>query len=143
MDIVDFANGHLKDIADIEIASFPRPWTEDMFLSSAANEIISFKVAVEGGETAGFCIFWVVGGETEILNIAVAPKFRGRKFGQKLLEYVCESAGSQKSHAVFLEVRESNDAAIKLYESNGFEKIGIRKKYYIDENAIVLRKSLK
>lgn len=142
MEIVSFSNKYLKDIIDIEKESFKRPWTGDMFISSATNEAITFKAAVENGETAGFCIFWIVGGETEILNIAIAPKFRRKKFAQKLLEYIIESSHKQGSSAIFLEVRESNEPAINLYLSNGFEKIGIRKKYYIDEDAIVLRKSL-
>ena len=143
MEIADFSNEHLEAIVNIENESFSRPWTEDMFLSSAANGVINFKVAVENGETAGFCIFWIVGGETEILNIAVAPKFRRRMLGKQLLDYICQSARQHKSHAVFLEVRQSNVPAIKLYASGGFEKIGIRKKYYIDEDAIVLRKNIK
>ena len=142
MEIVSFSNKYLKDIIDIEKESFERPWTRDMFISSATNEAITFKAAVENGETAGFCIFWIVGGETEILNIAIAPKFRRKKFAQKLLEYIIESSRKQGSSSIFLEVRESNEPAINLYLSNGFEKIGIRKKYYIDEDAIVLRKSL-
>jgi ribosomal-protein-alanine N-acetyltransferase len=142
VEIIDFSAFYLDDIAEIEKKSFLRPWTQDMFLSSAANEAIHFKVAVENGKTVGYCVFWIVGGETEILNIAVDPALRGKSYGRQILECVCEISKKSGSKAIFLEVRQSNCAALGLYGAFGFEQIGIRKKYYINEDAIVMRKQL-
>ncbi|MCL2334468.1 MAG: ribosomal protein S18-alanine N-acetyltransferase, partial [Endomicrobia bacterium] len=136
MEIVNFSPDFLNDIIAIENGSFPRPWNEKMFLDSAANKGVEFKVAVENKKTAGYCLFWIAGGETEILNIAVAEEFRGRSFARNMLALVEKMSKEAGSGAIFLEVRENNKAAINLYLSSGFEKTGIRKKYYITEDAV-------
>jgi ribosomal-protein-alanine N-acetyltransferase len=140
MKITDFSNDFLDDIIAIEERSFKKPWTKEMFLSSLSNKKLRFKVALEDGKTAGFCLYWTIEGETEILNIAVDPLFRRRSIANNMLEYMEKDAKTENSKAVFLEVRESNAPAVNLYLSFGFQKIGIRKKYYVDEDAIVLRK---
>ncbi len=143
MELIDFSTSYLKDVIEIEKKSYERPWTEDMFLSSAGNALIEFKIAAENGKTVGYCVFWVVGDETEILNVAVDPQRRRQSFGKKMLEYVLEISRRKNSESVFLEVRRSNIAAISLYKSFGFAEIGVRKKYYVTEDAIILRKELK
>jgi ribosomal-protein-alanine N-acetyltransferase len=140
MEIKDFSNDFLDDIMKIGLKSFKKPWTKDMFLSSASNENAHFKVAFENGKTAGFCIYWTLCGETEILNIAVDPQLRRRSIAASMLKYIENDAKNENSRAVFLEVRRSNKAAINLYLKFEFEKIGVREKYYSDEDAIILRK---
>jgi len=143
LEIRDFSKDDIDDIISIEEQSFKKPWTKDMLMSSALNEKVSFKVALEGDKIAAFCIYLTIEGETEILNIAVHPDFRRRSIARTMLEYMENDAGKEKSKNIFLEVRESNGAAQNLYLSLGFEKIGIRKKYYTDEDAILLRKIIK
>ena len=143
MQIKDFSNAFIDDIIEIENESFERPWTRAMFESSAKNPAVCFKVAREDGRTAGYCIYWIAGGDTEILNIAVAKEFRGRSFARNMLALAEEMSKEAGSGAIFLEVRESNKAAVNLYLSSGFEKTGIRKKYYITEDAVLLKKSVK
>lgn len=140
MEIKNFSNTFLDDIIKIEKQSFKNPWTKEMFLSSAKNEAVDFKVMAENGVVAGYCISQTVCDEMEILSIAVAPEFRRRSLGKDLLKSALEEAKNKKAATAFLEVRESNNIAINLYLSLGFDKIGIRKKYYTDEDAIVLRK---
>ena len=142
MELIDFSPDFLNDIMSIEGQSFPNPWKEKMFLDSALNKFVKFKVALEDGEIAAFCIYSTIEGETEILNIAVDPRFRRRSIAKKMLEYAENDARKEKSKNIFLEVRESNKAAQNLYLSFGFEKAGIRKKYYAGEDAIVLRKAI-
>lgn len=142
MEIKNFSKTFLDDIIEIEKRSFERPWTKEMFAGSAENEAVDFKVIVEDNKVAGYCLSQTVCAETEILNIAVAPEFRRRSFGKELLKSALEEAKNKKAETVFLEVRESNAAAINLYASFGFNKIGKRKKYYVDEDAIVLRKTI-
>ena len=140
MEIKDFSNDFLDDIISIEEKSFKKPWTKDMFLSSSLNEKVKFKIVLEDGKTVGFCLYWTIEDESEILNLAVDPMMRRRSIARKMLEYMEHDIKKEKSQSVFLEVRQSNEPAINLYLSLGFEKIGLRKKYYIDEDAIVLRK---
>ena len=143
MEIKDFSNNHLDDIISIEKRSFKNPWTKEMFLSSANNKLVSFKIVFEDGVLAGYCLYWTVCGETEILSIAVDAVFRRRSLAKNMLAFMEEDSRRSGSEIVFLDVRESNIPAINLYLSFGFEKIGLRKKYYTDEDAIVLRKNIK
>ena len=151
MEIINFTNELLNDIVDIEKASFERPWTKKMF-EDAGNKVaggntaggyaVRFKAAVENGKTFGYCVYQILGDEAEILNIAVSPDLRKKGFGKAILEHILNDALKSGAKTVFLEVRESNAPAIGLYLSFGFEKFGTRKKYYISEDAILLRKNL-
>ncbi|MDR1695995.1 MAG: ribosomal protein S18-alanine N-acetyltransferase [Endomicrobium sp.] len=147
MELVEFSPDFLNDIIAIENESFPNPWKEKMFLDSAANRLVEFKVAVENGKTAGYCLFWVAGDQSEILSIAVSLQFRRRSFAKQMLEYIIGRSKEKGAQCVFLDVRAGNAAAVKLYDSFGFEKTGIRKKYYPGagggEDALILRKKLK
>jgi ribosomal-protein-alanine N-acetyltransferase len=95
-------------------------------------------IAIVGGTTAGFAVARrTAPDELEILSVAVDPPFRRRGVARKLIQEVL--AGHRG--AVFLEVRQSNVAARKLYHSLGFETIAVRKEYYPDsgEPAIVMK----
>jgi len=95
-------------------------------------------VASRGGRVAGFIVVRVISpDETEILNVAVAPEFRRQGIAGRLVQYVLETHPGN----VYLEVRQSNLAALKLYESRGFHQISRREKYYSDpaEAAIVMK----
>lgn len=96
------------------------------------------RVATLDGQAVGFLVTRPTGpGETEILNLAVAPAWRRRGVARALLDEVLREASGQ----IFLEVRESNTAARQLYRAVGFQEIGIRRNYYHEpsEAAIVMR----
>lgn len=80
-----------------------------------------------GIENVAFAIFQLVAGEAEIIYIAVREEFRRQGIGGKMLEYFIENF---KPESIFLEVRESNINAQKMYEKYNFKNIGIRKGYY-------------
>lgn len=92
----------------------------------------------------GFLVARQMAPEWEIENIVVAPKVRRKGIGRQLVDALLAAAGETNSESVFLEVRESNAAARKLYESAGFQQNGRRKSYYSDppEDAILYRKDL-
>ncbi len=94
-------------------------------------------VAEHEGAVAGFLVSRKVGGEREILNLAIAPERRRTGVGRALLAHELGSA----AEGWFLEVRQSNQAAIAMYESAGFERSGERRNYYENprESAIVMR----
>jgi ribosomal-protein-alanine N-acetyltransferase len=85
------------------------------------------------------------GGEAELFYIHVSPRARRRSLGNQMLVAFCEHAQRDWScDRVVLEVRPSNLAAQRLYEKHGFEKIGLRKRYYQNgEDALIYEKSLK
>ncbi len=91
-------------------------------------------VAEAEGEVAGFAVWQELpGGEAELLNLAVAPGARRRGAGRALVE-------AMERRRVWLEVRASNEEAIRFYEALGFERRGVRRAYYRDpvEDAVVM-----
>lgn len=126
------------DIALIESACFSIPWTEQSIADSIGGSTY-FNLAYVDGKPAGYMSMQVCCGEGDIMRVAVMPDFRRLGIGRALMEN-CFSANSLS--AAFLDVRENNIPAIKLYESFGFEKIGLRKNYYANptENAVMMKK---
>ena len=114
----------LRDVVSIENASFDHPWTMEGFRAFLDSPAVRFSV-LDDGSVRGYVIYALICGEAEIYNIAVAPDYRRRGFGAALLDEALKSAD-----AAFLDVREGNAPAIALYEGRGFEKAGVRKKYY-------------
>ena len=125
-------------IAEIESLSFDQPWTREMILSEMREPLSHFFVAVLGGAVIGYYGFIHILDELHILNVAVSPDFRGRGVGTLLMKDLTERAYSLSARAVTLEVRQSNVAAIRLYERVGFVLSGVRPRYYTDkENALI------
>jgi len=95
------------------------------------------RVAVSDGEVAGFLVARAVAGEAEILNVAVAPRFRRRGIARELLQSFLNGFNGP----VFLEVRESNQAARLTYQALGFAEVNRRSRYYETppEAAIVMK----
>lgn len=122
----------LPALMDVELASHYHPWK----LSIMERYVRSGAVLVlrDQGQLSGFAIVTVVAGEGELLNIAVAPAARGQGHAQKLLLAVDQKALDQKAERVFLEVRESNQVAIGLYEQHGYCQAGVRPRYYPTAN---------
>jgi ribosomal-protein-alanine N-acetyltransferase len=85
--------------------------------------------------TLGYIILYSVADEAHILNIAVHPQYRGKGCASSLIKHVLDYFEEKKDvHEFFLEVREGNMGAIRLYQHFGFEMIGKRKKYYSETN---------
>lgn len=107
------------------------------------NKISWYMVALIDSNPVGFVGIWNIAGEGEIIDIAVSRNFRRRGIAKELL---CKAVSFCKLNGIFtlhLEVRESNIPAISLYKSCGFEKVGLRKKYYENtENAILMNKDI-
>lgn len=110
----------------------------------AAESGQTVLIAEEGLQICGFLVSRLVGSEGEILNMAIAPGQRRKGIGSKLLAAVEEEAKAKSAERMYLEVRESNSAAIAFYEKHGFAKSGRRTNYYRNptENAVVLEKKL-
>ena len=103
-----------------------------------------FRVAQRDDEIAGFVIARIVARQGEIANIAVAPTYQGTGLGGQLHDAAIRETEAQDCEAIWLEVRETNEPAKRLYASRGFEAIGRRKRYYKlpVEDALVLRRAL-
>ena len=130
----------ISEIFEIEKECFTSPWPYEDFEYEVENEDSFFTVAVIDDLIVGFCIIRRTGDDGEITNIAVRKSHRGIGVGEKLLKSALDHVRDMKFQLVFLEVRQSNLAAIKLYEKYGFDHLSIRKGYYTepDEDAITM-----
>jgi ribosomal-protein-alanine N-acetyltransferase len=132
-------------IVTIERVAFSDPWSARSFRDAIANEAVYFACArSDGGEPLGYVVAWFAADEGEIANLAVAPDGWGQGVGRALLDAALDEALRRRTAAMYLEVRQTNDRARRLYRSRGFEEIGRRRGYYRRpvEDAIVLRREL-
>ncbi len=138
----DMVESDLDEVMEIERESFKSPWTRSVFLEELGREWAHLWVVrpAPDGPVAAFINFWLVRDEIHILNVAVHPRFRRCGFASQLLQSTIELAWKNRVRYVTLEVRRSNQGAIKLYRSFDFRAIGIRPNYYSEdrEDAIVM-----
>jgi [ribosomal protein S18]-alanine N-acetyltransferase len=136
--------GDLAQVAALEIAAFSDPWSLASFETVLAEPAVFFGVArdADGEGILGYVVAWFAADEGEIANLAVREPTRRRGIGAGLLDAALLEAVRRGAVAIYLEVRESNEAARALYASRGFEEVGRRPKYYRKpaEDAIVLRR---
>lgn len=116
-------------IMDIERDTYPFPWSEGIFRDCVRVGYLC-RVIEMRGEVRGYAIMSFGADEAHLLNICVHRELREQGVGRKLLQYLLDYARKVGMHDAFLEVRPSNPAAIHLYESIGFTKVGVRKGYY-------------
>ena len=95
--------------------------------------------AAEGKTAVGYCCVQSVLDEAELLRIAVRREWRGAGIGRALLQDMKRTLTAEHIAKLFLEVRETNLAARRLYQTEGFEEIAVRKKYYGTEDAVIMR----
>ena len=124
----------LPAVRELELQCFSDPWTETMLREMLAGSLDSCFVLLIGEEqkTAGYTNVRVLGDEAELMRICVDPEFRGRGWSGPLLEEGMREMTRRGAAAATLEVRAGNVPAIRLYERHGFQKEGLRKKYYRD-----------
>jgi [ribosomal protein S18]-alanine N-acetyltransferase len=137
----------LPEVVAMERACYSDPWAASSFAGLPDHPAVHFAVArtEARGAVAGYVVAWFVADEGELANLAVAPAVRRRGVGLALLDSVLRAATARDIGTLFLEVRESNAAARKLYASRDFEEVGRRKGYYRSpqEDALILRCTLK
>lgn len=132
----------LEQVAAIAAAVFVSPWSRQGFAEALPMENACFLLAVENDLVLGYCGLYMAADEGEIINVAVSPKFQRQGIADRLLEELLTEGNRNGVHRFFLEVRVSNEAAIRLYEKHGFIKQGIRKDFYkeIHEDAYVMNR---
>ena len=126
----------------IERQSFSDPWGSREFTTALESPQTIFLVAADSlGIVCGYAIAIAVADEAEILNLAVQPERRGERIGSRLLDAALAELGSRGATNVYLEVRESNETARRLYESRGFDEVSRRRRYYRNpvEDALILQ----
>lgn len=126
----------------IERAAYAYPWTRGNFCDCLDSGYSCWVLEVED-ELAGYSILMAGAGEGHVLNCCVSPRWQGRGFGRQLMHRLMASCRDYDIEQLFLEVRPSNQVALRLYESLGFETVGLRRQYYPAdhgrEDALVMR----
>lgn len=130
----------IEQVAQIEAETFSAPWSAKSFAAALASDQNIYLKAEIDGQIVGYCGIWTSFESADLCNIAVKKEFRAAGYGQKLLEAGIQAAADMGVERILLEVRQSNTAAIALYNKKGFQTIGVRKAYYTKpiEDAILM-----
>lgn len=117
-------------VSEIEQEIFSKPWSYQGFVDSLNLGNTIFLVAEEEGRILGYIGMYLAMDEGEITNVAVMKQERQRGIGGMLLKEIKKEAERRAIARIVLEVRVSNDSAIRLYEREGFQNCGVRKNFY-------------
>jgi [ribosomal protein S18]-alanine N-acetyltransferase len=132
----------LEAIERIERRSYPTPWSRSMFASelSKPSSISLGAFEADTGELVGYLVISRYVDAWHVMNIAVVPERRRQGIAIALFERLFELTAADGRRGYTLEVRISNEAAIKLYERLGFQSRGVRRGYYTDnrEDALIM-----
>lgn len=134
--IEPLSEADLDWVTKLEAETFSLPWSREAFAEEIGHPdrlFVVAKLCEEGGPDpigVGYSGMFLSFDEGEITNVAINPAFRGKGFGQQMLAAQMEMAGQKGVHSFTLEVRVSNQNAIRLYEKLGFQSVGVRRNFY-------------
>ena len=130
---------HAAAMYEIERQCFPLPWSEEQCAAAFGQKAFLALGMFRHEALIGYISVYHTLDELEILNLAVLPDERRRGHGRRILGVVLRLARKMAINKILLEVRVGNRPAICLYESCGFKREGVRKKYYTDtgEDALI------
>lgn len=129
----------IEAVAAIEQDSFSDPWPLESFQAELEyNRQASYFVARLGTEVIAYIGAWLVVDEVHITTLAVKKSHRRKGIASRLIETLIEAASPGGARYFTLEVRPSNKAALRFYEKYGFSVLGRRRRYYNDEDALIM-----
>ena len=118
----------LDAVVEMERSAFSHPWSRQLY--SDALKSYDCWMLFKGEQHVGHGVIQVILDEASLLNIAIDPKHQGQGLGLYLLEALMRRAMELKASECYLELRESNHSAYRLYERYGFNEVGRRRAYY-------------
>lgn len=119
----------------IDVSSFTLPWPERSFRFEVTDNPASrCWVADLNGQLVGMVVLWLIVDEAHIATLATHPDFRRQGIAKELLVTSLDHAYKEGARTAFLEVRVGNEAARRMYRQFGFEEVGLRERYYKDNN---------
>ncbi len=128
----------LPQAMDLERRTYSTPWSERVFRDELEAPGRTYVKAVAGGRLVGYAGLMMVGDEAHITTVVVDADHRGGGVGTRVVLELVDVALSAGAHSLTLEVRVSNQAAQALYRRFGMSPVGVRKKYYVDEDALIM-----
>ncbi len=137
MDIQD-----LEEIKDVLLSDFDDFWSYEVLREELLSDSSLYIVAKKQNEIIGFAGIKIIIDEADIMNIVVKKSYRNNGIGSLLLENLILISNKKNLNFINLEVDCKNTIAINLYKKFGFEEISLRKNYYKDNDAIIMKKKL-
>lgn len=139
MDISETAS-----VATLQKGNFTHPWSEQDYMEHLQDQDKIYLTAVQDGAVVGSCVLWCSFETADLCNIVVDTAHRREGIAEALLHQAFQECAGKGVEQILLEVRESNEAAIGLYNKSGFERISLRKNYYRDpqEHAVIMQKNI-
>ncbi len=119
----------LEAVAAIEADVYVFPWTSGNFRDSLLSAYECWACWT-GNELIGYAVVMTALEEAHLLNFAVASRWQRRGIGGEFLQFLIDRARASKREMLYLEVRPSNVAGVRLYERFGFKQLGVRRDYY-------------
>jgi ribosomal-protein-alanine N-acetyltransferase len=143
-EVVVLGREYIDEICRLEARSYPSPWSAALIRGEFEKNVSLRLGLILSGSLLAYSFNYIVVDELHILNVAVAPEWRRRGLGRRLLDVVIRTGTEQGARFATLEVRVSNLVAQQLYESFGFRVTGRRRAYYRNngEDALVMERTL-
>lgn len=128
----------VEAVAAVERVTYAQPWSEAIFRDELTAPGRTYLIADAAGEVAGYAGLMLVGDEAHVTTVVVHPDRRGDRIGTRLMLALVEAGLAEGARSLTLEVRQSNVAAQRLYRRFGLAPVGVRKRYYITEDALIM-----
>ncbi len=126
-------------VLEIENRCFKDPWSAFLFLELLSREDC-YCIVIANKKIIGYGMSCLEDDKIHILNIAVDKEKRRKEIGKKILQDMLEYGVSNKKRSAILEVRRRNCVAISFYEKHHFRKISVKRRYYSDDDAIIMER---
>jgi len=139
LDISPMTLEDIPAVLEIEVVSFQSTWPPNAFANELRdNKLAFYFVGRLDGRIVAYGGIWVILEDSHVTTIAVAPELRGQRLGEEMLVCLLDEAIERGASWITLEVRESNEAAQRLYRKYGFTVVSTRRGYYSDNNESAL-----
>ena len=138
IEIVPLTVDRVDKLLEIEQEVYPNPWTRQTFLDELAAPQRVYLVALIEGEVVGYGGIMLVTEEAHITTVVTRPVWRRARVATRLMLELISRAIQEGIRSLTLEVRSSNQAAQALYWRFGMAPVGVRKKYYVSEDALIM-----
>ena len=138
MEIRAMAPSDVPAVSELEQLIYPEPWSEKVFNDELAQPSRVYLLALDDEEVIGYAGLMVVFEDAHITTMSVAPAARGSGVGLRMMMKLVDAAIAAEAEHLTLEVRISNDPAQALYRKFGFAPVGVRKDYYLNEDALIM-----
>lgn len=132
----------LEEIKDVLLSDFDDFWSYEVLREELLSDSSLYIVAKKQNEIIGFAGIKIIIDEADIMNIVVKKSYRNNGIGSLLLENLILISNKKNLNFINLEVDCKNTIAINLYKKFGFEEISLRKNYYKNNDAIIMKKKL-